>query len=97
MADRYERGLGEYGAARGLVAQGLLMPVLTGQLSPGAVRVTWEQPAQAWRRQLEHCGYHEVTVQRLGDYWWAPAFLLTARVAPADPGLSRVPMDQLDM
>jgi len=60
LADRYERGLGEYGAARGLVAQGLLMPVLTGQLSPGAVRVTWEQPAQAWRRQLEHCGYHEV-------------------------------------
>jgi SAM-dependent methyltransferase len=79
LADSYEQGLAEYGADRDLVAQGFLMPVLTGQLAPGARRSTWEQPATAWAAQLESCGYREVEVEPLHDYWSSPAFLLTAR------------------
>lgn len=78
LADTYERGLGEYGADRDLVAQGFLLPVLTGQLAPGAPRSTWEQPAAAWVAQLESCGYREVTTEPLFDYWCSPAFLLSA-------------------
>jgi hypothetical protein len=53
--------------------------VLTGQLTPGARRSTWEQPAGAWADQLAACGYRDVTVEPLCDYWSSPAFLLTAR------------------
>ncbi|EWM18281.1 trans-aconitate 2-methyltransferase [Kutzneria sp. 744] len=49
LAETYERGLSEYTEDRDLVAGGFLMPVLVGQLAPGASRVTWEQPAAAWR------------------------------------------------
>jgi hypothetical protein len=79
LADSYEQGLAEYADDRDLVAQGFLMPVLTGQLAPGARRSTWEQPATAWAAQLESCGYREVEVEPLYDYWSSPAFLLTAR------------------
>lgn len=79
LADTYEQGLAEYGTDRDLVAQGFLMPVLTGQLAPGAHRSTWEQPATAWAAQLAECGYTEVRIEPLYDYWSAPAFLLTAR------------------
>jgi SAM-dependent methyltransferase len=78
LADTYERGLAEYDADRDLVAQGFLMPVLTGQLTPDAPRSTWEQPATAWVRQVEACGYRDVTVEPLCDYWSSPAFVLTA-------------------
>ncbi len=78
LADSYEQGLAEYDADRDLVAQGFLMPVLTGQLTPGAIRNTWEQPATAWAAQITGCGYHEVTIEPLYDYWSSPAFLLTA-------------------
>ena len=81
LADTYERGLAEYDADRDLVAQGFLMPVLAGQLAPGAPRSTWEQPATAWAAQLEACGYRDVSVEPLCDYWSSPAFLLTARAA----------------
>ena len=57
----------------------LVAVVLTGQLAPGARRSTWEQPATAWAAQLESCGYREVEVEPLYDYWSSPAFLLTAR------------------
>ncbi len=79
LADTYERGLAEYDADRDLVAQGFLMPVLAGQLTPGAARSTWEQPAAAWAAQLTACGYRDVAVEPLCDYWSSPAFLLTAR------------------
>ncbi|MFI9381722.1 class I SAM-dependent methyltransferase [Kutzneria sp. NPDC052558] len=79
LAETYERGLSEYGADRDLVAGGFLMPVLVGQLTPGARRVTWEQSAAAWRAQLEKAGYQDVSVVTLHDYWSSPAFLLTAR------------------
>lgn len=79
LADTYEQGLAEYDADRELVAQGFLMPVLTGQLAPGARRSTWEQPATAWAAQLTACGYREVMIEPLYEYWSSPAFLLTAR------------------
>lgn len=78
LADTYEQGLAEYDTDRDLVAQGFLMPVLTGQLTPGARRSTWEQPATAWAEQVEACGYRNVVVEPLCDYWSSPAFLLTA-------------------
>lgn len=78
LADSYEQGIAEYDADRDLVAQGFLMPVLTGQLAPGAHRSTWEQPASAWAEQITACGYRDVAVEPLYDYWSAPAFLLTA-------------------
>jgi hypothetical protein len=85
LAETYERGLAEYGADRDLVAQGFLMPVLAGQLAPGAVRATWEQPSWAWQQQLEQAGYTGAAIQPLYDYWSSPAFLLTARgTAPAE-------------
>ena len=78
LADTYERGLSEYTENRDLVAGGFLMPVLVGQLTPGAQRVTWEQPAAAWRAQVEKAGYTSVSVATLHDYWSSPAFLLIA-------------------
>ena len=57
------------------------MPVLTGQLHPGAVRATFEQPAGAWVEQVREAGYTDVVVTVLHDYWSSPAFLLTARGA----------------
>ncbi|WP_053716800.1 class I SAM-dependent methyltransferase [Saccharothrix sp. NRRL B-16348] len=82
LAEAYERGLTEYEADRDLVAQGFLMPVLTGQLVPGATRSTWEQPAARWAEQVERAGFTDVRVTRLHDYWWSPAFLLTASGSP---------------
>lgn len=79
LARTYEQGLAEYTDDRDLVAQGFLLPVLTGQLRPGAVRATFEQPATAWTRQLEDAGWADVAVRPLHDYWSSPAFLLTAR------------------
>ena len=81
LARTYELGLAEYGEQRELVAQGFLMPVLTGQLRPGAVRATFEQPAGAWAEQVREAGYTDVTITVLYDYWSSPAFLLTARGA----------------
>ena len=79
LADTYERGLAEYGEDRDLVAGGFLMPVLVGQLSPGAPRVTYEQPAEQWLRQLEDSGYTDVQCTPLFPYWSSPAFIATAR------------------
>ena len=84
LARTYEQGLAEYDADRDLVAQGFLMPVLTGQLRPGAVRATYEQPASRWVEQVRDAGFTDVTTRVLDDYWSSPAFLLTARgTAPA--------------
>ncbi|MEU6149142.1 class I SAM-dependent methyltransferase [Actinosynnema sp. NPDC047251] len=78
LAETYERGLAKYDDDRDLVAQGFLMPVLTGQLLPGAVRSTWEQPAAAWVAQVTRAGFADVEITPLFDYWSSPAFLLTA-------------------
>jgi len=79
LADTYERGLAEYSEDRDLVANGFLMPVLVGQLTPGAARVTYEQPAEAWAAQLRDRGYRDVRYERLFPYWSSPAFVLTGR------------------
>lgn len=79
LARTYEQGLAEYDDDRELVAQGFLMPVLTGQLRPGAVRATFEQPARAWVEQVSGAGFTDVEVVPVDDYWSSPAFLLTAR------------------
>lgn len=78
LATTYERGLSEYDADRNLVAQGFLLPVLVGQLRPGAARQTYEQPAPAWLADLETAGWTDVAVVPVADYWSSPAFLLTA-------------------
>jgi hypothetical protein len=77
LAETYERGLAEYPGD--LVARGFLMPVLVGQLAPGAVRSTWEQPSSQWVAQVQRAGFTDVRVRPLYDYWSSPAFLLTAR------------------
>ncbi|ONI79629.1 hypothetical protein ALI144C_22895 [Actinosynnema sp. ALI-1.44] len=78
LADTFERGIAEYGDDRDLVAQGFLMPVLTGQLEPGAKRNTYEQPMRTWVEQFTACGYQDVRAETLIDYWAAPSFVLTA-------------------
>jgi SAM-dependent methyltransferase len=88
LADTYEQGLAEYTDDRDLVAQGFLMPVLTGQLAPGARRSTWEQPATAWAAQLRACGYRNIVIEPLFDYWSSPAFLLTADTEDGRPPYS---------
>ena len=79
LADTFEAGLAEYDSDRDLVAQGFLMPVLVGQLVPGAVRSTFEQPMRAWVEQFTACGYRDVHAESLVGYWAAPSFVLTAR------------------
>lgn len=78
LADRYAAGVAEYDGDGGLVAQGFLMPLLLGQVEPGATRSTWERPAAAWATRLEAAGWRNVQVEPLCQYWWAPAVLLTA-------------------
>jgi len=78
LAVRYERGLAEYDDERDLVGAGFLVPVLLGQLEPDAVRSTWEQSADDWAVQVTAAGFYDVSVQPLADYWWSPAFVLTA-------------------
>lgn len=48
-------------------------------LRPGAVRATFEQPADAWVEQVRGAGFTDVVVTVLDDYWSSPTFLLTAR------------------
>jgi SAM-dependent methyltransferase len=79
LAQTYEHGLAEYDTDQELVAQGFLMPVLVGQLRPGATRVTWEQSKEQWLEQVKVAGYTDVEVRPLCNYWSSPAFLLTAR------------------
>ncbi len=78
LADSYERGIAEYSVDRELVAEGFLMPVLVGQLLPGAARMTYEQSAGEWAEQVKRCGYPHVATTSLYPYWSSPAFLLTA-------------------
>lgn len=72
------RALAEFDGGGGLVAQGFLMPVLVGQVEPGGVRSTWEQPASQWRAQFCEAGWRDVCVESLAEFWWAPAMVVTA-------------------
>jgi SAM-dependent methyltransferase len=77
LVERYELGLAEY-ADEPLVAPGFLLPVLVGQLAPGAERHTWEQPVTAWGDDLRAAGFASVRHRKVSDYWWAPAHLVEA-------------------
>lgn len=82
LVARYQRGLGEYEENRDLVAQGFLMPMLTSQFAPDhdqTERTNWEHTAVIWGEHVEQAGYEQVTLTPLDDYWFAPAFLLTAQ------------------
>jgi SAM-dependent methyltransferase len=76
-AARYEAGLAEY-AGDEAVTQGFRMPVLVGQFDAGRRRHTWEQPADAWTRDLMDAGFRTAGHDRLHDYWWATAHVITA-------------------
>ncbi len=78
LAARYERGLAEYEDTRDPVAQGFLMPVLLGQLSPTTPRTNWEHRAQVWLGQVKAAGFANIELRSLADYWSAPVFVLTA-------------------
>ncbi|AMV09109.1 hypothetical protein AC028_03295 [Xanthomonas citri pv. aurantifolii] len=78
LAARYERAIGEYGPTRELVSQGFLIPMLIGQLGGQSANTNWEHPAEHWKSRLSEIGYRNAAVRRLHDYFWSPAFLLTA-------------------
>ncbi len=78
LAERYQRGIAEYGRNASLVAQGFLLPILLGLVKPGADRTNWEQPATDWAAQLKEAGFTCIRIEPLADYWWSPAVLVTA-------------------
>lgn len=79
LAARYERALGEYvGAERMLVAEGFLLPMFLGQLDERTAATNWEHPAPVWREKLSQLGWRVTRMERLCDYFWAPAFVLVA-------------------
>ncbi|HEX7135613.1 MAG TPA: class I SAM-dependent methyltransferase [Iamia sp.] len=77
LVERYEVGLAEYGDDP-IVGPGFLLPVLMGQIAPGAERHTWEQPVAAWGDDLRAAGLASVRHRKVSDYWWAPAHLIEA-------------------
>jgi hypothetical protein len=79
VVDHFERGLAEYAGDGGLVAQGFLMPVLFGYFDKTAARTNYEQPVRAWVDQLHTAGVADITTTQLFPYWWAPAYLISAR------------------
>ena len=82
LASRYERALGEYdGATRELVGQGFLLPMFLGQLDEQTAATNWEHPAEVWRDKLDELGWRVQRLETLGDYFWAPAFVLVADAA----------------
>ncbi|HEY0639405.1 MAG TPA: class I SAM-dependent methyltransferase, partial [Pseudonocardiaceae bacterium] len=87
LAARYELGVAEYEGD--LVPDGFLMPVLVGQVEPGRVRSTWEEPASAWASRLAAAGWRNVRVEPLVGYWWAPAFVVTATAGRTRRGSGR--------
>lgn len=78
---RYRRGVAEY--PRGsLAVQAFLMPVLLGYFASGTARTNWEQSAESWRHDLRAAGFSHVRGRKLHGYWWADAWLFTARGSP---------------
>jgi SAM-dependent methyltransferase len=77
LVDRYEVGLAEY-VDDPIVASGFLLPVLVGQIAPGAERHTFEQPVTAWGDELRAAGFAHVRHRTVSPYWWAPAHLIEA-------------------
>jgi hypothetical protein len=78
LVQRYDAGIREYDADRELVAQGFLVPVLLGVLGDSDHQQHHEQPIGRWVDDLAAAGFAPAIPRRLYDYWWAPAYLLTA-------------------
>lgn len=78
VIERYERGLREYDDDRDLVAQGFLIPVLLGVLGDASHQQHHEQPIARWLADLTAAGFQPDPPTRLYDYWWGPAYLVTA-------------------
>jgi hypothetical protein len=77
LIEAYERGLREYDADRGLVAQGFLVPVLLETLAE-TEQAHNEQPIKCWVDDLAAARFEPAQPRHLYDYWWAPAYLITA-------------------
>lgn len=78
VVERYERGLREYDRDRDLVAQGFLIPVLLGVLGDASHQQHHEQPIARWLEDLTTAGFQPDPPRHLYDYWWGPAYLITA-------------------
>jgi hypothetical protein len=78
VVERYERGLREYDRDRDLVAQGFLIPVLLGVLGDASHQQHHEQPIARWVEDLTAAGFQPDPPKHLYDYWWGPAYLITA-------------------
>jgi hypothetical protein len=78
-ASRYEVGLAEHEGDGGLVAQGFLMPVFFGYFDGTGARTNHEQPIDGWAVELERAGFATIEKRRLYAYWWADAYLVSAR------------------
>ena len=77
LVDAYERGLREYGESRDLVAQGFLVPVLLDTLAQTGDAHS-EQPIDHWVQDVAAAGFTPQAPRHVHDYWWAPAYLVTA-------------------
>jgi SAM-dependent methyltransferase len=77
LIDTYEQGLREYDGDRELVAQGFLVPVLLGTLTQTDQGHT-EHPIQRWVEDLAAADFKPEPPRHVYDYWWAPAYLITA-------------------
>ncbi|MCP4418343.1 MAG: class I SAM-dependent methyltransferase [Chloroflexi bacterium] len=75
---KYELGLAEYRNEE-RVMQGFLMPVFFGNFAHNSERVTFEQTAVHWQTDLEKAGFTAVQKYPIFDYWWAPAFMFSAK------------------
>ncbi|HEX6075747.1 MAG TPA: class I SAM-dependent methyltransferase [Micromonosporaceae bacterium] len=78
VIERYERGVREYDQDRDLVAQGFLIPVLLGVLGDGSHQRHHEQPIARWIKDLAVTGFQPEPPRHLYDYWWGPAYLVSA-------------------
>lgn len=76
LVDRYRAAVAD--ATDPLIVGGYLLPVLVGQLSPGATRHAWEQPIAAWCAEVEGAGLRVVDTSPISDHWWASAHLIEA-------------------
>lgn len=74
---QYELGLTEY-ADQEIVMQRFLMPVFFGNFAHDSQRLTFEQPAENWRDDLQAAGFSDIQQRPIFNYWWGPAFLLRA-------------------
>ena len=72
-----DEGLAEY-IGQELVMQRFLMPVFFGNFAHDSQRLTFEQPAENWRVELQNAGFEDIHTSPIYDYWWGPAFLMRA-------------------